>query len=415
MNKLGISQAFELGKLDKVYEQTTALQDSRLKLQEEIASNRLEFDKITEQADQAQREFDNLRADASLALDYKAEDRLERAQAKLNDLNAEKLKLQNREVQLKETSAELGVFGNSLVGKVKGILEGEGAANLAEKYANNLTDPDETARVEGAINYYTNPQTVYDKELGADVRVEANKLIQMWEEAIGKRRANHPNASSPTVGSGTQTSEDSQKPSTQQIDGSSDKEIRYERASNFDITYENLLNEIADPEIDITGRQAAAGAFLNKAGEFFTGRLLFKDIGKAQTLLSDLNTAASSAILVAMPGKEAEQFRQEIKGMLPSVGKFTVGSETSINEFKTIEAFYNQQLAGLMRRRDSAKPVGVVGDLNRDITVLTSFRDTYKGVRERLEAEENQRNFDGEKPALGTFMRSGVNSYEEVK
>ena len=415
LNKLGISQAFELGKLDKVYEQTTALQDSRLKLQEEIASNRLEFDKVKEKTDQAQLERDNLRADASLALDKRAQDRLERAQAKLNDLNAEKLKLQNREVQLKETSAELGVFGNSLVGKVKGILEGEGAANLAEKYANNLTDPDETARVEGAINYYTNPQTVYDKELGADVRVEANKLIQMWEEAIGKRRANHPNASSPTVGSGTQTSEDSQKPSTQQIDGSSDKEIRYERASNFDITYENLLNEIADPEIDITGRQAAAGAFLNKAGEFFTGRLLFKDIGKAQTLLSDLNTAASSAILVAMPGKEAEQFRQEIKGMLPSVGKFTVGSETSINEFKTIEAFYNQQLAGLMRRRDSAKPVGVVGDLNRDITVLTSFRDTYKGVRERLEAEENQRNFDGEKPALGTFMRSGVNSYEEVK
>ena len=415
LNKLGISQAFELSKLDKVYEQTTALQDSRLKLQEEIASNRLEFDKVKEETDQAQLALDNLRADASLALDYKAEDRLERAQTKLNDLNAKKLEIEKREINLKETSAELGIFGNSLVGKVKGILEGEGAANLAERYANNLTDPDETARVEGSINYYTNPQTVYDKELGADVRVEANKLIQMWEEAIEKRRANHPNASSPTVGSETQTREVIQESSTQKIDGPSDKEIKYERSGDFDITYENLLNEIADPEIDITGRQAAAGAFLNKAGEFLTGRLLFKDIGKAQTLLSDLNTAASSAILVAMPGKEAEQFRQEIKGMLPSVGKFTVGSETSINEFKTIEAFYNQQLAGLMRRRDSAKPVGVVGDLNRDITVLTSFRDTYKGVRQQLEAEENQRKFDGKKPGLGTFMRSGANSYEEVK
>jgi hypothetical protein len=132
-------------------------------------------------------------------------------------------------------------------------------------------------------------------------------------------------------------------------------------------------------------------------------------------LLNDLNIAASSAILVAMPNKESEQFRQDIKGMLPTVGKFTVGSETSINEFKTIEAFYNQQLAGLMRRRDSAKPVGVVGDLNRDISVLTNFRDTYKGVRERLEAEENQRKFDGKRPGVGTFMRSGVNSYEEVK
>jgi hypothetical protein len=415
LNKLGISQAFELSKLDKVYEQTTALQDSRLKLQEEIASNRLEFDKVKEQADQAQLEVDNLLAHASVALDYKQEDRLERAQAKLNELNAAKLEIEKRDINLKETSAELGIFGNSLVGKVKGILEGEGAANLAERYANNLTDPDETARVEGSINYYTNPQTVYDRELGADVKIEANKLIQLWEKAIEKRRANYPNASLPTVGSATQTSGVTQESSTQKIDGSGDKKITYERADDFDITYEKLLNEIVDPEIDITGRQAAAGDFLNKAGEFFTGRLLFKDIGKAQTLLNDLNTAASSAILVAMPGKEAEQFRQEIKGMLPSVGKFTVGSETSINEFKTIEGFYNQQLAGLMRRRDSAKPVGVVGDLNRDISVLTSFRDTYKGIRERLEAKENQRKFDGKRPGVGTFMRSGVNSYEEVK
>jgi len=409
LNKLGISQAFELGKLDKVYEQTTALQDSRLKLQEEIASNRLEFDKVKEKADQAQLERDNLRADASLALDTRAQDRLEQAQKTLDELNAEKLELQNREVQLKETSAELGVFGNSLVGKVKGILEGEGAANLAEKYANNLTDPDETARVEGAINYYTNPQTVYDKELGADVRVEANKLIQMWEEAIEKRRANHPNASSPTVGS-SRSKEEVIKPIVVQ-----DESGVGPPKQKQELTFQTLVKDIEDAGNDLTGRAAATKLFFNKFYEVLAGDLLFKDVEEAKTNLGVINTAATASLVGAVPGRESEQFRTELKAILPDIGKFTVGSDTSLLQFRAAEAFFNNEIKALKAKRDAPKPVASVGEIDRALTSLESFRDAYSTMRQKLEAEENQRKFDGKRPGVGTFMRSGVNSYEEVK
>lgn len=402
LNKLGISQAFELSKLDKVYEQTTALQDSRLKLQEEIESNRLAFDKVKEQADQAQLEFDNLRADASLALDYKQEDRLERAQAKLNDLNAAKLEIEKRDINLKETSAELGIFGNSLVGKVKGILEGEGAANLAERYANNLTDPDETARVEGSINYYTNPQTVYDKELGADVRVEANKLIQMWEKAIEKRSANHPNASLPTVGpSGTKDSiKYSAEPSSKADKGTVDAP-----KPKQEITFQTLITDIQDAGNDLTGRAAATKLFVNKFYEILSGELLFKDVEEAKTNLNMINTAATASLVGAVPGRESEQFRLELKAILPEVGKFTVGNETSLLQFRAAEAFFNNEIKSLEAKRDAPKPVASVGEIDRALTSLGSFRDAYSLMRRKLEAESRMKTSGGQRKPIGQYMR----------
>ncbi len=402
LNKLGISQAFELSKLDKVYEQTTALQDSRLKLQEEIASNRLEFDKVKEEADQAQLELNNLREDASLALDYKAEDRLERAQTKLNDLNAKKLEIEKREINLKETSAELGIFGNSLVGKVKGILEGEGAANLAEKYANNLTDPDETARVEGAINYYTNPQTVYDKELGADVRVEANKLIQMWEKAIEKRRANHPNASSPTVGpSGTKDrTKYSPEPSSEDDKGTVDAP-----KPNQEITFQDLIKDIEDAGNDLTGRAAATKLFANKFYEILSGKLLFKDVEEAKTNLKMINTAATASLVGAVPGRESEQFRVELKAILPEVGKFTVGNETSLLQFRAAEAFFNNEIKALNAKRAAPKLAGSVGEIERALASLGSFRDAYSLMRRKLEAESRMETSGGQRKSIDQYMR----------
>jgi len=289
-----------------------------------------------------------------------------------------------------------------LVGKVKGILEGEGAANLAERYANNLTDPDETARVEGSSNYYTNPQTVYDKELGANVRVEANKLIQMWEKAIEKRSANHPNASLPTVGpSGTKDSiKYSAEPSSKADKGTVDAP-----KPKQEITFQTLIKDIQDAGNDLTGRAAATKLFANKFYEILSGELLFKDVEEAKTNLNMINTAATASLVGAVPGRESEQFRLELKAILPEVGKFTVGNETSLLQFRAAEAFFNNEIESLEAKRDAPKPVASVGEIDRALTSLGSFRDAYSLMRRKLEAESRMKTSGGQRKPIGQYMR----------
>jgi hypothetical protein len=386
LNKMGVANTYELGKIDKLHLQASALQDSRLKLQEAIAANRLEFDK-------AQATLSNAREDQRTGIQQQLAD------------------LKDRETKLKESAAKIDTFGKSLQGKVKNLLEGEGSADLAERYKNNQTLPDETNQIEGAIGYYTNPQKVWNAEMSVYEMVAPNKLISVWEEAL-KTRAGIKGASMPPIGqaerdrlglmvspradagagTGTGTGTGTGAGGGVSVEGA---------------TYESLTKDIASIGAigDLTGRSAALQSWLNRASEVAVGTPFFKNTAKAQNLVQTLNTTATADIMRALPGKESEQFRKEIKEILPPVAAFTSGSEVALNKTRAFEAYLNQQISALNRSIESPQPMANVGALRQNAQILESYRDIYKKLGNMLEAGGASEEDKARRPPLSHFMR----------
>jgi hypothetical protein len=379
LNKMGIANTYELEKLDKVHLQATTLQDSRLKLQEAIAANRLDFDKT------------------QAALSNAREDQRTGIQQQLADIK-------EREVKLKETASKIDTFGKSLQGKVKNLLEGEGSADLANRYANpGQTTPDETNQIEGAIGYYTNPQTVWNAETQVFEKVAPNKLIDVWKEALKTRRGRE-GVSMPPIG---QSERDRLGLGEKAESGASGGAAGVANVPLTETTYDSLTKDIASIGAigDLTGRSAALENWANRATEFIIGAPFFKDTAKAQNLVQTLNTTATAAIMQAIPGKESEQFRKEIKDILPPVAAFTSGSEVALNKTRGFEAYLNQQISALNSRINAPQPLGNVGELRQNAEILASYRDVYKNLGDMIESNLAPGANIGNRPPLGTFFK----------
>jgi hypothetical protein len=143
----------------------------------------------------------------------------------------------------------------------------------------------------------------------------------------------------------------------------------------------------------------------NRATEFIIGAPFFKDTAKAQNLVQTLNTTATAAIMQAIPGKESEQFRKEIKDILPPVAAFTSGSEVALNKTRGFEAYLNQQISALNSRINAPQPLGNVGELRQNAEILASYRDVYKNLGDMIESNLAPGANIGNRPPLGTFFK----------
>ena len=383
LNKMGVANSYELEKLDKLHLQSTALQDSRLKLQGAIAANRLEFDK-------AQATLSNAREDQRTGIQQQLAD------------------LKDRETKLKESAAKIDTFGKSLQGKVKNLLEGEGSDDLARRYAAGQTTPDETNRIEGAIGYYTNPQKAWNAEKSVYEMVAPNKLIDVWGEAL-KTRARIEGASMPPIGEaegirlGLGVRPGAGAGAGTGGGGTGGGGVVPVKGA----TYESLTNDLASIGAidDLTGRSAALQKWINRASEVAVGTPFFKNTEKAQNLVQTLNTTASADIMRALPGQESEQFRKKIEDILPPVAAFTSGSEVALNKTRAFEEYLNQQISALNRSIESPQPMANVGALRQNAQLLESYRDVYKKLGDMLGADLAPGGAKAKRPPLGTFFK----------
>jgi hypothetical protein len=378
LNKMGVANSYELKKVEKVHTQSTALQDSRLKLQEAIAANRLDFD------------------EAQSALSNAREDKRTGIQQQLADIK-------DREARLKASAAKIDTFGKSLQGKVKNLLEGEGSTDLANRYAAGQTTPDQTNQIEGAIGYYTNPQTVWNAETQVFEKVAPNKLIDVWGEALKTRRLIK-GVSMPPIGQSERDRLGLGKTAESEAPAGAPPVANVPLTET---TYDSLTKDIASIGAigDLTGRSAALRAWTNRATEFIIGAPFFSDTGKAQNLVQTLNTTATAAIMQAIPGRESEQFRKEIKNILPPVAAFTSGSEVALNKTRGFEAYLNQQISALNSRINAPQPPGAVGELRQNAQILASYRDVYKNLGDMIESKLASGANIANRPPLGTFFK----------
>ena len=283
-------------------------------------------------------------------------------------------------------------FSKGDIGRAQAFLAGPGAADLAKRYAAGETSPAEDNQIDLFVSFYTNPQRVFDIGIGDFVTVDGHKLPAMWKEAISQRKSNVPGASVPVI----------KRSSSGTVEGGTGggdpREAKIEGA-----TYAELVGDIEDAT-DITGRASAIAKIINKGSEIFTGGLLFDDIDKTQRTVGSMNTAALSSLVGNVPGKESEQFRKELKAILPDVAAFTVGSESSLNQVKGAVAYFNQEISALNAKSKSPNPPASIGEIRYGLNSLSAFRDFYNKLARKLEAELNRGRAN--KPPLNRFMKN---------
>lgn len=309
LNEMGIANTYELGKLDKMHEQTSELQNSRLAIQEKIADNRLAFDKLRELTRTAE-------AEKAAALAQKRYDLAEKAQDQLNSYRDEEIRLKQEDLDFKKTASDLDIFGKSLTGKVKSYLEGKGSAELAARYAAGQTSLDENNRIEGSINYLTSDKSIYDNESQSYIRQPAQPLVDVWANAL-KERKKIKGASLPQI--------------EKNIENSIINAGLQEQYSQFN----GILDDLGDLDpSEISGRNSLIIKGGNLFMELVFGSPTWAQSQRAQDFVQSLNNMTVQSIVRAMPGKSAADERKKIEDNLPPVTSIR-GGETVKNKTRS--------------------------------------------------------------------------------
>lgn len=393
LGKMDVANQYDIAKLDKAHEQATALQDSRLTVQESIANNRLKLDTINSALNQA-------RADKELAVKESNLALAQQTEARIKSLEEQKLALDTRKVDLEAAAQSLNQFGTSVDGRIMNIITGkdvfqpdETASMLAKRYARGETTADEDIVLNQAIEYFVAPKPVWDAENKRYTLSEGNALAQEWRQAIEKRKGLD-NKTIPTLGGAITTSQTTVTgpeggPTVSNL-GASVIENLNATSGNLpaltptgqpidikDTTYNSIIEGL-DPTL-ATGSPSAFKQALNRTVETLLPVFgqPFPETSRAVTLLDNLNTTTAAVILAAQPGKEAEAFRQEIKGIFPVAGAWTKGDETSYNQIKNTVAYLNQEISNLSAERSRPVSEARIGELDRSIVSLLAIRDTY--------------------------------------
>jgi len=389
LGKMDVANQYDIAKMDKAHEQATELQTSRLTVQKEIAANsdairmkQLELDTLNSALNQA-------RADKNLALAQQTEDRIKA-------LEEQKLALDTRKVDLEAAAQSLNQFGTSVDGRIMNIITGKGvfqpdetASMLASRYARGETTADEDIVLNQAIEYFVAPKPVWDAENKRYTLSEGNALAQEWRKAIEDRKGIE-GKTVPTLGGAVTTSKTSVVTPQGTDAGASVIENLNATSGNLpaltptgqpvdikDTTYNSIIAGL-DPTL-ATGSPSAFKQALNRTVETLLPVFgqPFPETSRAVTLLDNLNTTTTAVILQANPGKESEQFRQEIKAIFPVAGAWTRGDQSSANQIKNTIAYLNQEISNLAAERSRPVSEARIGELDRSIASLLAIRDTY--------------------------------------
>jgi len=274
---------------------------------------------------------------------------------------------------------------------------------LANRYARGETLPDEDIVLNQAIEYFVAPKPVWDAENKRYTLSEGNTLAQEWRQAIEKRKAIEgktvPTLGGPVTTTQTSVVTPSGAPTIDNL-GASVIENLNATSGNLptltptgqpvdikDTTYQSIIDGL-DPTL-ATGAPTAFKQALNRTVETLLPVFgqPFPETSRAVTLLDNLNTTTTALIMQANPGKESEQFRQEIKSIFPVAGAWTKGDQTSLNKIKSTIAYLNQEISNLSAERSRPVSEARIGELDRSIVSLLAVRDTYAQLGRGYEAQ----------------------------
>ena len=375
-----LMNAFELKKLDKVHDQNTQLQKSRLGVQQDIASNRLSFDKN-------QAELNQARADKELGIKEENLELQQAAEERISLFDQRGLDLKEREVELKEEASQLRDFGDSFDGNITTIIMGAGAAKLADAYANDTTSDDDTIMLDGILAKYANPDKVWDKGLARYVQSTGRELPQRWREAVAARK--NAGKSYPTIAGVAKT--DDKKADKKEETAPTGTDLA-------DTTYESILSKLDAAKG--TGAPAAIAKAVNtgfKALLPFLGKP-FKEGSRAAALIKNINAQATIVYMTDVKGKMDMEMRRKIEETLPKPEQWFSTDEDAINAIENTIAAFNGRIDVINTQINN--PVGEtdIGKLEAQKQSLLTIRNAYAGLGVTYEKDSNNVKKGGKRP-----------------
>ena len=366
-----LMNAFELKKLDKVHDQNTQLQKSRLGVQQDIASNRLSFDKN-------QAELNQARADKELGIKEENLELQQAAEERISLFDQRGLDLKEREVELKEEASQLRDFGDSFDGNITTIIMGAGAAKLADAYANDTTSDDDTIMLDGILAKYANPDKVWDKGLARYVQSTGRELPQRWREAVAARK--DAGKSYPTIAGAV---EDVGAPKAETPQTGNDLS---------EITYESLLGDL-----DAAKGTGAPAAFAKGVNTAFKAVLPFLDKpfseqSRAARLINNINTQATIVYMTDVSGKVNLEMQERILETLPKPEQWFSTDQDAKNAIENTIAAFNGRLAAIDVQIANPVAETELGKLKAKRQNMITMRDAYAGLGSNYDGESGPKN-----------------------
>ena len=411
--ELGVANEFDLEKLDKAHEQATELNNTNNALKEKLSG-------LDRELNERRLRLETIKAEVTRAQGQEKIDLQRQAQEMQAEMNAFEQSYKTEKLDLEKAASRLTQFGSSVDGRIMGMLtgtgafqEGETSAQLAARYAGGQTSDQEDIALNQAIDYFVSPKSVWNAEQGAFVSVEGNRLAEEWRKAVDQRKGS--NLSVPTLGAAPAA--DATTVVTAETPAAGTAVLESLNATAGDLPSVNNLGEPTDisqttydsiiASIDPTLATGAPSAFkqgLNRTVETLLPVFgqPFPETSRAVTLLSNLNTTTSAAILAAQPGKEAEPFRQEIKGIFPTAAAWTRGDETSYNQIEATIAYLNKEIATLAAEERGPVNPARKAQIGAGISSLLTVRDAYSALGRGYESRQGAGS--GEKPPIESFF-----------
>ena len=362
-----LMNAFELEKLDKVHDQATELQNSRLAVQESIASNRLSFDENQAKLNQA-------RADKELAIKEKNLELQQAAEERITVFEQQSIDLKERELEIKEEASALSKFGSGTQARITAFLSD---SDRIKAYKDGTMSKDEALEMNTIITLYANPIDVWNEQKQAYVTQKATPLSNEVMDAIRTRKQNDLTVPSgiDIAGLEEETPLKKKKP----------KEEKPETAPDANDLSQTTFESITET-LNVakgTGPPAAAARAINTAFKTVLPFLNkpFSEQSRAARLIKNINAQATLVYITDFNGRPNVAMQEMIQETLPKAEQWYSTDQDAINAIENTIAAFNSRLQAIDVQLLPASEGGVGGLTAEQKSRLSSQRESLKIIR----------------------------------
>ena len=307
LGRMQVANEFELEKMEIGHGYATELQNSRLAVQESIASNRLSFD-------EAQAKLNQARADKELAVKEGNLELQRAAEERITVFEQQTMDLKEREVVLKEQEARLGKLNVEGKNKAQQILA---RPELLEGYANGTLGEAETLAVNSAIDQLSTRETLPGPD-GTTIKTGGN-IPEAARQAVIAR-------------SKLPVSEGQTRLMPRDVERITAEPIQFGEAVS------RIMKDIPDVSIAF-GSDAVARNVINVATEALTfgyGKAPFESTEKAISAVKQLNLTTLTHFQKVLELRDSVALMKELKAQTANPNEFLTGDTRAKNKTKTV-------------------------------------------------------------------------------
>ena len=358
LNRLNLQHDFNLNKLDKQQLHATTLQEHRI-------ANQNALHKIDTQLRENQNQTKNANEQEKLVL------------------NQKKFELQKDKFALEANDKKLNAFGNSLEGKILTLVSDD---KKMQAYIDNTLPESEVRILEEALVHRMKDQVVWNNETKQHEKVAAappTELIKQvlrsarWKEGGGTTYIE----SSPTNIEVSSSFTDFEPGVGEQTKGTGalGAMVDAKKVIQDTDTAERLKKLIADKTGYLSGRMSVFKRMMDFPAKVAAGEAISQESQQVSDAVNSLNKSFTGEMQAILPDKQSEQFRKEVKEILPQPGRFFNDPYQFAGQARNVVGWLNTRINSLETELVSGGKYSPTQEasLRSALGILNNFKDSY--------------------------------------